>query len=70
MTLRRPDGFYTLDPASLSLDVLKAIDGLGAVVAFAMSSEIVWSLKTEKITPLVTELIFDKSGSFSPFVAQ
>lgn len=64
--LRRPDGFYTWDPASLSIDVLRAVERMGAVVAFTMSSEIVWFLETEKITPLMTELILDKSGSILP----
>jgi hypothetical protein len=64
--LRRPDGIYTADPASLSIDVVKSVDRLGAVVAFTMSSEIVWSLETEKMTPLMTELVLDKAGSVLP----
>ncbi|KAE9990916.1 hypothetical protein EG327_000748 [Venturia inaequalis] len=64
--LRRPDGFYSSDPICLSIDVLKAVERLGAVVAFTMRSEIVWSMEMEKITPDMTELILDKSGSILP----
>jgi hypothetical protein len=66
VVLKRPDGFYTTDPIFLRHDIVKAVERLGAVVAFTMSSEIVWSLETGNLTPLMTELPLDRAGSVLP----
>jgi hypothetical protein len=63
--LRRPDGLYTADPLFLNPDIAKAVERLGAAVAFTMSSEIVWSL-FDKITPLQKEIPIDRAGTVMP----
>jgi hypothetical protein len=63
--LRRPDGIYTADPLFLNPDIAKAVERLGAAVAFTMSSEIVWSL-FDKITPFQKEVLLDRSGTVLP----
>jgi hypothetical protein len=63
--LRRSPGSYASEPPTMSSEPLKAVQRLGAVVAFTMSSEITEAL-FQQITPLQTEIVLDPLGTVLP----
>ncbi|KAL1616786.1 hypothetical protein SLS54_008178 [Diplodia seriata] len=56
--LQRPDGSYSAEPVLVNLQVVRAAEVLGAMVAFTMSSEIVGQL-LQQMPPLQTEVPLD-----------
>jgi hypothetical protein len=64
---RRSDGTYTTEPIFLNADVLKAAEKLGVAFAITISSEIIWSLLENHLTPRQTQLTF-ASGLSIPIV--
>ncbi|KAF1992476.1 hypothetical protein K402DRAFT_416135 [Aulographum hederae CBS 113979] len=65
--LRRPDGVYTAEPMFMSNDTAQAVETLGVVVAFTMSSDITNSLLGQ-IGPLQTEISLDPRGFVLPII--
>jgi hypothetical protein len=68
VVLKRPDGTYATEPASLSSSVVSVVDGLGAAVAFTMSSEITHAL-LQQLSPFQSELALDPRGLMLPIVS-
>ena len=65
--LRRSPGSYTCEPPNISSELLKAVQRLGQLVAFTMSSGITEAL-FQQITPLQTEVSLDPLGTVLPIV--
>jgi hypothetical protein len=63
--LRRSPGSYASEPLNISSELLRAVQRLGAPVAFTMSSEITEAL-FQQITPLQTEVLLDPLGTVLP----
>ncbi|KAF2138761.1 uncharacterized protein K452DRAFT_320885, partial [Aplosporella prunicola CBS 121167] len=61
--IKRPDGVYTAEPMTLNKGVYKAVETLGATVAFTMSSQFVGHVLSHT-SPLQTELPLDPHGAF------
>jgi len=63
--LRRSPGSYASEPLNMSSELLKAVQHLGQLVAFTMSSGITEAL-FQQITPLQTEVVLDPLGTVLP----
>lgn len=63
--LKRSPGSYASEPLNISSELLRAVQRLGALVAFTMSSEITEAL-FQQITPLQTEVLLDPLGTVLP----
>src|SRR5436305_4375155 len=63
--LRRSPGSYASEPLNISSDLLRAVQRLGALVLFTMSSEVTEAL-FQQITPLQTEVLLDPLGTALP----
>jgi hypothetical protein len=63
--LRRSTGSYASEPLNMSSELLRAVERLGAPVAFTMSSEITEAL-FQQMTPLQTEVLLDPFGAVLP----
>jgi hypothetical protein len=67
VVLKRTDGSYASKSSNVSPQLTRAVERLGASVAFCMSSGLTEAL-FEQLTPLGTEIQLDPYGAVLPMV--